>query len=390
MSIQHAIAYCQTCDSHQAGVEAALGIRDRLGQRPDVLLLFTTIGHDAAQLVAGIASVMGDVPVVGCSQFGIITQQGCDESSHSIALLGLQSSDVEFYPFILDGLQVDSEAVGRDLGSKLAFWEQEKQDPNRLLMLFPDSMNGNVNALMRGVEASIGGAIDIVGGIAAHDYLATETFQFLNQRVTHQGVSGLFLTGDFQYRLEISHGSQPMGGVRTITKAVGNVVEEIDGRPAMELLNTLIGAERIQDYGQLVNLVTLGAAVEGDEETFIVRAIVNTNLEEGSFRLSSEIPTGGKFRITRRVPNQVLRSTEVATQALIDRMESPDQALYLYFNCDGRGSYLFGDVDPDVEAMQSVLGRDRDLFGCFCFGELAPVRGKNYCHGYTGVMLGLE
>jgi len=98
MKLNSAIAYCRNSDSFTSGEVVATQLMDKIGQKPDFLLLFTSIGHDIFQLLQGIKSKLEDVPICGCSSFGNITHLGNDESSHSVALMGLQSDVINLYP----------------------------------------------------------------------------------------------------------------------------------------------------------------------------------------------------------------------------------------------------------------------------------------------------
>ena len=54
----------------------------------------------------------------------------------------------------------------------------------------------------------------------------------------------------------------------------------------------------------------------------------------------------------------------------------------LLFSCLGRGAYLYGRPDHDTEAFHRHLG-EVPLGGFFCNGEIGPVRGTTFLHGYT-------
>ena len=58
----------------------------------------------------------------------------------------------------------------------------------------------------------------------------------------------------------------------------------------------------------------------------------------------------------------------------------------LLFSCNGRGQALFGEPDHDVGAMHRVFG-DIPIAGFFAAGEIGPVAGKNFLHGFTASIL---
>lgn len=387
-----AICYSQTTESYAAGENAGRKVvADLDDQLPDFLFLFTTVGHDIPEVIRGIAAACPDVPLCGCSGAGIISHEGCDEATHSLVLMALQAGHLRFFPFIFPSLARQSEKAGAEIAASLQPALADISG-NRLLFLFTDGLTVNVNALFRGLEGSLAEHLDIVGGTAGNDFQGQYTFQFCNGVVLSDAVAGVLITGDFNYRIGVTHGSRPVGLFRTITRADRNLILEIDHQPALELLSAFIGEERVRDFGHILNLFELGEQFSGQgyDEDILNRAIIGIDHQRRAIRLAVEIAEGTKVRITRRDMQLVLERTAQMAHNLVASMHGKDQAAYFYFNCSGRGSYLFGEPEPDVDILRGVLGRERKMSGFFTFGEFAPVRGSNYFHNYTGILVGME
>lgn len=391
MPLIKAVAYSQIDDSLAAGkfvMEAV--IKQLKGQRPDFLFLFATVGHDLPKVLQGVQTVAGEIPLCGCSGLGTITQLGCDEANFSVALMGLKSEEVFFHPFIVPGLSADSEAVGSKIGEKIKSIGLTPSD-RQLLFLFPDGLMVNPVALYKGLESSAY-HIDCVGGTAGNDFHISKTYQFCNQEILSDSVAGVLISGAFRYRISVSHGSKPIGNFKTVTQAEANVIYKIDEQPALTVLESIVGAERLSDFGQAINLITLGQALEdkGYAETLISRAIIGLSQERRSIKVGVEMPVGSVFQMLRRNPTKVQQGTQEMARQVIDRLLSPETAAYFYFNSSGRGSYLFGEPESDVNNLLEVLGKDKELIGFFTFGEMAPVSGENHFHNYTGILVGME
>lgn len=390
--MQTAISYSLVTDSFGAGKHAAVAVLQKLHNiRPDFLFLFTSVGHEIEEVLRGIRSLLPDIPLCGCSGAGTITSEGCDEMTHSVSLMAIASRKISFHPFMCTDLSGKQEAGGREIAEKIAPLLKEG-GAQHLLVLFTDGLTVNIDALYRGLHTALDSHLDIVGGTAGNDYQGQKTFQFHNDQVISDGAAGVLLTGDFRYVIGVTHGSKPFGLFRTITRADKNIILEIDNKPALDLLKEFIGEERVEDFGQVLNLFELGEqfAGKGYDENILNRAIIGVEPEIGGIRLAVEIAEGTEVRITRRDMNLVLQRTQSMTTDLVQHLHSPDAAAYLYFNCSGRGSYLFGEPEPDVEVVSRVLGGSRPMVGFFTFGEFAPVAGRNYFHNYTGVLVGLE
>jgi small ligand-binding sensory domain FIST len=54
----------------------------------------------------------------------------------------------------------------------------------------------------------------------------------------------------------------------------------------------------------------------------------------------------------------------------------------LLFSCNGRGTRLFSKPNHDAGVIQDLCG-PLPLAGFFAQGELGPVGGRNYIHGFT-------
>jgi hypothetical protein len=304
--------------------------------------------------------------------------------------MGLHSKQINFHPFIVSGLSDSSEKVGKKIGEKIASIATDEAE-NKLLFLFPDGLNINADKLFKGIQQVVSYPLDFVGGTASNDFHLSETYQFCNKEILSDAVSCVLMSGKFDYEIGVSHGCKPIGNYRTITKCQDNIIYEIDHQPALALLKFFIGENRFSDILQ-VNLLGLGQYYEGRgySEDIIARAITGFDEEQNSIKLGTQIPVGSVVRFTRKDKNKVKQSTKTTVEQVVNNIQYPDEAAYFYFNCVGRGSYLFGDSDIDVQTILEVLGESKNLIGFFTLGEIAPVAGENYFHNYTGILVGIR
>jgi hypothetical protein len=390
MPLTKAVSYCLIEDSFEAGKLAMEEVKEKLhGEIPDFLFLFTTIGHDTKEVIKGIYSAGSSIPLCGCTGSGVITSSGCDEASRSVGLMGIKSKTVKFTPFIFTGLSKDVEKPGRQIGNKIKSLDLPKED-KKLLILLPDGLFLSSGPFLPAIKDELGYHIDCVGGTAGNDYHITSlTYQFCNNEVYHDSVAGVIVSGDFNYDIEVSHGSKPIGLPKTITKASENIVYEIDNEPVLEFLKKYWGERRFSNFGQNLNLFGFGQLFQGKgySQDIIIRAILG--FEENGIRLKTPLPVGTQIYMTRRDRDMVKEGTQYMTEKLLSSLKKPDECAYFYFNCSGRASHLYGETEPDVNNLLEILG-DKDMIGFFTFGEYAPVGGENYFHNYTGVILGIE
>lgn len=390
MSLTKAVSYCLVEDSFEAGKLVMEEVKDNLhGDIPDCLFLFTTIGHNIPEIIKGIYSVCPSIPLCGCTGSGVITSSGCDEARRSVGLMGIKSNTVKFTPFIVTGLSKDVEKIGREIGNKVKSLGLKEED-KKLLILLPDGLFLSSGPFLPAIKNELGYHIDCVGGTAGNDYhISSLTYQFCNNEVHNDSVSGVIVTGDFNYAIEVSHGSKPIGLPKTITKAAGNILYEIDNEPVLEFLKKYWGERRFSNFGQNLNLFGFGELFQGKgySQDIIIRAILG--FEENGIRLKTPLTEGTRIYMTRRDRDMVKEETQKMVVKLLSSLKKPDESAYFYFDCSGRASHLYGETEPDVNNLLEILG-DKDMIGFFTFGEYAPVGGENYFHNYTGVILGIE
>ena len=236
--LQTAIYYSLVSDSRATGENAAKSVLEQLDNHPpDFIFLFTSVGHEIPQVIKGIRTYLPDVPLCGCSGAGTITNQGCDEMTHSLSLMAIRCSRIDFYPFMCMDVSEKQEDSGREI-AELLNPKLAKNTPSKsqLLILFTEGLTVNIDALYRGLEDRLSDHLDIVGGTAGNDFQGDKTYQFYNDTILNNGAAGVLLTGDFTYSIGVTHGSKPFGLFRTITRAEKNVIFEIDNVPALDLL----------------------------------------------------------------------------------------------------------------------------------------------------------
>jgi small ligand-binding sensory domain FIST len=132
--------------------------------------------------------------------------------------------------------------------------------------------------------------------------------------------------------------------------------------------------------------VHIGIALNEYQESFHRGDFLILNVI-GVDKKSGALKAGGTIRIGQTVQFQI-RDGETADSdlnKLLERHSSEHPRLPsagLVFSCNGRGSRMFTSMDHDAASIQSHLG-PLPLSGIFAQGELGPLGGKNYIHGFT-------
>jgi small ligand-binding sensory domain FIST len=289
---------------------------------------------------------------------------------------------VDLVPFHL-GLEETSE------GYTLLGWPDALQDaePGRAAVLilgdpftFPtDVFLQDMNEAHRGVP--------VVGGMASGTRGPGECRLLLGDRVVNQGAVGVLLRGDVGLRCLVSQGCKPIGRHMVVTKAHDNVIAEVGGksplRQLQELWPTLSQDDQalMQRGGLHVGRVINEYQGEFRRGDFLIRNVLGLDQESGSLAITDRVRVGQTVQFHVRDA----ATADEDLQSLLQQERSTHEkrpAGALLFSCNGRGTRLFGQPHHDAGAVRSQLG-PLPLAGFFAQGELGPVGGQNFIHGFT-------
>jgi len=166
-----------------------------------------------------------------------------------------------------------------------------------------------------------------------------------------------------------------------------HVVQTIGQRPALEVLTDTIKSlgPEMQQRAQrnlLVGLVMDEYRDEFHRGDFLIRNLVGADPNSGSIAISAHPEIGQTIQFQ-------LRDARAADDELKEMLERTREGLgdtvplaAVLCSCNGRGAGLFGESHHDAAMLREELGLD-NIAGFFCNGEIGPVGGKTYIHGFT-------
>lgn len=370
----------------EAGREAAQKALDGLaGHAPHLILVFGTSAYDQEALLAGVREITGKATLSGCSAEGIITRDGSDEGRYAVSVLAIHSDQMRFDAFLLEGASQDSGLLGAQLGHLVT--ETGHRD-GKLLMVFPDGLTANCSQLLATLETHLPYPIPVVGGGAGEAMKFERTYQYHQGRAISDGLAAVLVSGNVHVEIGVSHGSEPIGLERTITRTEGPFVMEIDGQPAWNVFKEYVDGEPEDLHASSVAYLSVGERL-GDD--FIIRSPLGLNKENGALFFPGGFSSGAKVHLTRRNPELIHDSAVQTVKGIVGRHPDQKPALLLQFDCCGRGRLIFGDAtnETTIFPMQGVLNSDVPWAGIFCYGEIASRGDKPYYHNYTAVLCAL-
>jgi small ligand-binding sensory domain FIST len=344
---------------------------------PSLAVLFASehfLGS-AEALVTAVNEETGQVPLIGCVAEAVAGGSREVESEPAVALwLAADAGPVE--TFSMDFVRTPS-------GGAFGGYRFEQAAGIRLMICDPFTFP--VSDLLAHLNQHVPGAT-VMGGMASGGLRMRQSRLFLDGRVLSHGAVGASLPQAEVHPL-VAQGCRPVGNPYTTTRADGNVIFELGGRPPLERLRDLAAALSTEDRELLVQGVHLGMVIdeyqaEPGRGDFLIRGVAGIDPESGAITVGDEVAVGQTVQFHVRdagsADEDLRRTLEREAAALGTRRA----AGALLFTCNGRGSRLFAEPDHDAGLLAEVLGKI-PVAGFFCAGELGPVGGQNFLHAYT-------
>src|ERR687896_1531494 len=389
-----------------AGREAAQQALQKAGvSKPDFVFMFASIGYDQPSLLHAVREITGGAPLSGCSGEGTIGEEDSDESNFSVVVMAISSEELHWRNGLATGLGGDSRAVGQRVAQDLL----PDLSPSTIgLFVFPDGMSvaldsffaANFDNFFAGMEENLPSDrfLPLWGGGAGNDFnVKVPTYQYCDDEVISDGVSYALLSGRAQAGWAISHSLIPIGGERNVTRSQGNVIYEIDGKPAVEVLKEYLPEHALADerdwmrYAVSLALCFRAPSYMKDEE-YVVRGVPQLNLTDGTVTVQTEVQEGTSVWFSSRDKEKLATGFDRMATQIKEQLGGEKPKLVFQFECSTRGKDMFREQEKlqFLRHFRRSVDPDVPWAGYYCAGEIGPVEEHNNHHLYTSVVLALS
>jgi small ligand-binding sensory domain FIST len=201
------------------------------------------------------------------------------------------------------------------------------------------------------------------------------------------------ITGEVAVATVVSQGCRPIGRSMIVTRAERNLIRELGRRPALEVLREVFDGLDPDDQERVRQGLHIGRVINEYQETFqrgdfLVRNVMGAN-DSGGIAITDMIRVGQTVQFHVRDA----QSADEDLRTLLEnaRLARPTMKARgaLLFTCNGRGTRLFEEPNHDVGVVHEILG-PVPVAGFFAMGELGPVGGQNFVHGFTASVVIFE
>ncbi len=389
------IGYSTRTDSFAAGNECAAKAMEQIGQSAiSIVIVFCSGKYNPEQFLAGVRSNTGNAPLIGGAAFGVFTNFDLSYEAYEAVATVIASDSIQFQTFSQPDLNKDEYTAGVALSQKIN--DVANKNPKGLLVFYDTAKSTNppmlnfATPLFAAIEEKIDPAICCAGAGLMGDLQLTSCFQFLDDKVLQQNVLALLISGDCMFYNNIMHGCMPASSYKTITRAEGPVIFEIDNRPALDVIDELFGDEHKVAWNTFPLFVTLGLN-KGDkygdfkEQDYANRVCLAVDAEQKALIMfEPDLQAGDEVQLMHRSINLDYLYTGIAD--LKEKAFGKKRLLYFYINCGGRAKPFAGGELEDVTEIQKIIGHETPFMGFYSGVEVAKIRNHLQALDWTGVL----
>ena len=352
----------------QSGIPAELTALD---SETSLLLLFGDSRLiDRPALIQQVLDACPRSHVMGCSTAGEI--HGCEISDDSLVVAAAR-----FDHTALRTAQATVQAPTDSYTAGCTIAEQLTHSSLRGVFVLSDGLNVNGSELVKGLNDTLGEAVVVTGGLAGDGTDFKRTWVIKDRMPIGGYVTAIGFYGD---HVKLGHGSKggwdKFGPERLVTKSKGNILYELDGRPALQLYKEYLGdrAAGLPATGLLFPLAIRSSNTDGK---ILVRTILAVDEAAQSMTFAGDLPEGVLAQLMRANFDRLVQgASDAATLAVNGRDDtsSPSPTLSIAISCVGRRLVLGERTEEEIEAALDILPKGSSQVGFYSYGEISPYK----------------
>jgi len=374
---------------------AAAAARDALrpldGLEPSFGVVFASPKHD---LHAALEATRKEVPgaaVIGCTTAGEITENGLIKGGLATMLVG--SDEMLVDSATAQGVKADPRAAAARLCERYAAVAHRgaaRGLRSSTTVALVDGLNGAGERLVAEILGATAPLQQVVGGAAGDDGAFKATYVGRNGDSAVDSAAVLHAFGPRPWGVGVDHGLRPRTGKMLVTRAEGNVVREIEHRPAFAVYEAHAARSGVTLTPENTGRYLIGneLGIFFFDEMRKARAPLAVG-DDGSLTCAAEIPQGASVCILDGEADSMVEAAGRAAQEALRNLKGGQAAGVLLFDCVCRGMILDAQFQREVDAVRGVFP-DVPVAGLLTYGEIARFKGRlDGWHNTTAVVVAI-
>ena len=369
-----AAALSEHPEAPEAVGEVVGAIFERLERAPDLAVVFVGPSHvdRAGEIASAVRSLLRPSVLLGCTAAAVVGPRREVEDGPALSVWAGSLGSV--LPFRLATVR-----LGPGSSGIVGFPAPESLPLDaRAVLVLADPFSFPVDAFLEGLTEQTGVDLPVVGGLASAGRGPGGNRLLLDGEVATDGAVGAVLGGVGVHPL-VSQGCRPIGTPMVVTRGGDSRIEELAGRPALERVQEVLGRLGPDELAMARQGLHVGRVVDEHKDEygrgdFLVRNVVGVDQGAGALLVGDDVQVGSTVQLH-------LRDADSADEDLATALGGVSADGALLFTCNGRGTALFGEADHDATLVTEALRAP--VAGMSCAGELGPVGGRSFLHGFT-------
>jgi len=243
-------------------------------------------------------------------------------------------------------------------------------------VIHADPSNGRTPGLIDALANAVPNAF-FVGGMTSSN---SQNLQ-VSDHVTSGGISGVLFPSRVPLVTGHTQGCSPIAVPHVVTRCQQNIVIELDGRPALDVLREDVGEVIAKNLQRMAGYIFAALPIAGsDTADYLVRNIIGVDEDQKLVGIADVLVEGAELMFCRRDGTTARHDMERMLEDISARVGGNARGA-LYYSCIARGRHQFGDNSAELKMIEDALG-DIPLVGFFANGEIF----HNRLYAYTGVL----
>jgi hypothetical protein len=346
------------------------------GKAPVALLVFSSIHSDFTDFVPRLKSFFPTIPLLGAtSGGGQFVKDGFSTKDFVAGVIGSED-DVEVDSLIIEGLK----ETGRDSIQKTfsRFYAKSGEVYSRgfkhyTVLLMSDAFAIDGDTLVNLIREHAGLQALLAGGLAGDDFQMKKTYVFHGDRVYTDALCALAIYSKKSLGIGVKHGGIAYPDKLEITKCNGNILYELNGKPALEVWKEILSKNGVEvnPDNPILTIILYELGIPSIEKEMTVRAPLQM-LEDGGIAFAGQLPAGRKVRIMKMTEGNMVNGAEESIREAMSSIDGEPGGGIL-FSCAARLNSM-EDYKKEVEHISHTL--NTPLIGFNTYGEIGRQRGK--------------
>ena len=315
--------------------------------------------------------------IMGCSSAGEIHSNTVTDDSLIVTAVYLEKSSVVFSDFELSG-DSDYHLVGKEIIESIS------TEGLKHVFILSEGLNINGSKLVEGMRENNKSNIPITGGLSGDGPDFKKTYTIANDYAkSNQIVVGAFY-GKIKTGCASEGGWDTFGIERIVTKAINNVLYEMDGKPVLDLYKEYLG-EKAKELPASALLFPLSIR-ERDTGYSYVRTVLGVDEEKKTLTFAGDIPVNSYCRLMKSTTNNLIEGSKQAIILSSEMIGRQQVDLAILISCIGRKLVLKQLVDDEVQVVEDLMGRETVITGFYSYGEISPYKNDTVCELHNQTM----